>query len=321
MYGVLDQYQKEGYQSLMKIARRHGGAFLCDGVGLGKTFIGLMVIERLILHEGKRVALFVPKTGRVDVWERAIRDYLPHIGGVRGGDFSSLVVFNHTDLGRGGDFPYRFERIKELADAIVIDEAHHFRNLGRRGEQKRSANPRAYYQLSDLVEGPRGNKELFLLTATPINNSLHDFRHMAELFTPRARRFPGPILAYIHCAATSSAWKRSCSGRSDGPEETTSQLTMFEADKLLTTDTVFRELVVQRSRAYVRQSQLQQGGNVATFPERKPPQVAEYSVKKTYGNSARTRRSRLPQGKAALRAGHLLSLGLLRGRRQDRRSP
>ena len=84
MYSVLDQYQKEGYQSLMQIARRHGGAFLCDGVGLGKTFVGLMVIERLILHEGKRVALFVPKTGRVDVWERAIKEYLPHIGGIRG---------------------------------------------------------------------------------------------------------------------------------------------------------------------------------------------------------------------------------------------
>jgi hypothetical protein len=49
MYPVLDQYQKEGYQSLMQIARRFGGAFLCDGVGLGKTFIGLMLIERLVM--------------------------------------------------------------------------------------------------------------------------------------------------------------------------------------------------------------------------------------------------------------------------------
>ena len=31
---------------------------------------------------------------------------LPHVGGVRAGDFSSLVVFNHSALGRAGDFPY-----------------------------------------------------------------------------------------------------------------------------------------------------------------------------------------------------------------------
>jgi hypothetical protein len=29
--------------ALMKIALQHGGAFLCDGVGLGKTFVGLML--------------------------------------------------------------------------------------------------------------------------------------------------------------------------------------------------------------------------------------------------------------------------------------
>ena len=56
--------------------------FLCDGVGLGKTFVGLMLIERLILHEGKRVVLFAPKAAKEAVWEPHLRDWLPHIGGV-----------------------------------------------------------------------------------------------------------------------------------------------------------------------------------------------------------------------------------------------
>lgn len=47
MFPRIDRYQKEAYWALMKIARQHGGAFLCDGVGLGKTFVGLMLIERL----------------------------------------------------------------------------------------------------------------------------------------------------------------------------------------------------------------------------------------------------------------------------------
>jgi phosphatidylserine/phosphatidylglycerophosphate/cardiolipin synthase-like enzyme len=64
MFPRIDRYQKEAYWALMKIARQHGGAFLCDGVGLGKTFVGLMLIERLVLHEGKRVVLFAPKAAK-----------------------------------------------------------------------------------------------------------------------------------------------------------------------------------------------------------------------------------------------------------------
>ena len=43
------------------IADKYRGAFLCDGVGLGKTFIGMMVIEYSIERQRKRVALLVPK--------------------------------------------------------------------------------------------------------------------------------------------------------------------------------------------------------------------------------------------------------------------
>ena len=136
MFGHLDRYQQEAYWSLMKIARQHGGAFLCDGVGLGKTFAGLMLIERLVLHENKRVVLFAPKAAREGVWEPHLHRWLPHIGGMGGGaDFSSLSVFSHTDLGRGGEFPERFRRITDLADAVIIDEAHHFRNRGSRGDR------------------------------------------------------------------------------------------------------------------------------------------------------------------------------------------
>ena len=70
VYPVLDEYQKEGYHSLLKIGRQHNGAFLCDGVGLGKTFVGLMLIERLVMREKKRVVLLVPKSARVGRRER-----------------------------------------------------------------------------------------------------------------------------------------------------------------------------------------------------------------------------------------------------------
>jgi superfamily II DNA or RNA helicase len=297
MYPVLDHYQKEGYHALMDIAKQFGGAFLCDGVGLGKTFIGLMAIERLVIHDHKRVALFVPKTARVDVWERELRKRLGHVGGTGAGVLSSLAVFNHTDLGlpRHED---DFQRVKELADVIIIDEAHHFRNPGRTGED--GGGPSRYRQLLDLVEAPRGKKDVILLTATPVNNSLHDFRHMAELFMGR-KDDGAPDDNYfsqklgIHSLRRHFVDMERELSRPRGMGATAAEVTaetpvvppletnIVEAEKVLVGDRVFRELVVQRSRAYVKRSQEQQGGRVAIFPVREDPKVAAYSVKRTYG--------------------------------------
>lgn len=294
MYPVLDHYQKEGYHALMEIARQFGGAFLCDGVGLGKTFIGLMAIERLVIHEGKRVALFVPKTARVDVWERELRKRLAHVGGIGAGVFSGLVVFNHTDLGLR-KYEDDFQRVKELADVIVVDEAHHFRNPGKTGED--GGAPSRYRQLFDIVEGPRGKKEVFLLTATPVNNSLHDFRHMAELFMGRNEDgAPNDNYFAQNLGIHSLRWHfvemerdllrpRTAAAltASGTPVPQATETNLVEAEKLLSADRVFKELVVQRSRAYVKKSQEQQGGRVAIFPVREDPKVATYSVKRTYG--------------------------------------
>ena len=153
MFPQLDRYQKEAYWALMKIARQHGGAFLCDGVGLGKTFVGLMLIERLVLHEGKRVVLFAPKATKEGVWEPHLRDWLPHIGGVGGSaDFSNLAVFSHTDLGREGRLPGALPAHRGAGRRRVIDEAHHFRNPGSAATQDDEREPSRYYQLFDLLD-------------------------------------------------------------------------------------------------------------------------------------------------------------------------
>ena len=284
IYPILDGYQKQGYRALMKIARDNTGAFLCDAVGLGKTYIGLMIIERLIVHEGKSVALFAPKTARIDVWEPLLERYMPQVGA--GGALSNLAVFSHTDLGRGGRYESDFQRVKAMADAIVIDEAHHFRNVGTTGTEKRG--PSRYWQLFDLVEGPRGRKEMFFLTATPVNNRLDDFRHMAELFTQRDDAYfaklgihslRGHFVSMEHGLERMMAEREGTSQADLFPTETN----MADADDLLRTDTIFRELVVQRSRRYVIESQEQEGAASTSFPQRQSPKVAAYSVKKTYG--------------------------------------
>lgn len=279
MFPRIDRYQKEAYWALMKIARRHGGAFLCDGVGLGKTFVGLMLIERLVLHEGKRVVLFAPKATKEAVWEPHLREWLPHIGG--GADFSNLAVFSHTDLGRKGEFPERFARISELADVVVIDEAHHFRNPGRRGTAGEGEPPR-YYQLFDLLDAAVRPKTLFMLTATPINHRLADFRHMTELFTRRDEAYFARTLGVNSLRAHFNQMEKDLR-KAVGYDVTDVTEHLAEAQDLLASDQIFQQLVVQRSRAYARESQIRETGKAAAFPDRKAPRVAEYSIRKTYG--------------------------------------
>jgi len=283
MYHRIDRYQKEAYWALMKIARQHGGAFLCDGVGLGKTFVGLMLIERLVRHERKNVVLFAPKAAKEGVWEPHLREWLPHIGGVGGGaDFSSLAVFSHTDLGRKGDFPDRFRRIAEHADVVIIDEAHHFRNPGKKGKEDADAEPSRYYKLYDLLDDAKRRKTVFMLTATPINNRLSDFRHMAELFTRRREDYFGRTLGVNNLRAHFNNLEKSLRA-AVGHEVADVSGHMAEVQEFLASDEVFRHLVVQRSRAYARESQIRETGKAAAFPDRKAPQVAEYSIRKTYG--------------------------------------
>ncbi len=281
MFPKLDRYQQEAYWALVNIARQHAGAFLCDGVGLGKTYVGLMLIERLVLHENKRVVLFAPKSVKDSVWEPELKRHLPHIGGVDGSaDFTNLSVFSHTDLTRALEYPERFERITELADAVVIDEAHHFRNIGKRGDPGDPFQRSRYYRLYDLIGGER-HKRVFMLTATPINNSLNDFRHMVELFSRGDDACFSRTLGVTSLIGRLNTITKTLKRRLG--DDVSEAEVAEEATELLAGDNLFKGLVVQRSRAYARASQIQETGEAAAFPQREDPKIADYSIRKSYG--------------------------------------
>jgi len=280
MYKILATYQRQGYHGLLKRARKYGGAFLCDGVGLGKTYIGLMAIERLVLKEKKGVVLFVPKAAREAVWESKINKHLPEI--LDG--FLPFRIYNHTDLLRKNKTIRRgLAQMKQQADVVMIDEAHHFRNTGIRGEEEDDRRSR-YWEMFDICEG----KQVFLLTATPINNKLPDLQHMTELFSRRETDYfkmaplgihslPGHIRK-LEKAIEKAALEGKTLDADDGDYDTD----LAEAKEVLRDDSLFQELVVQRSRAYVKQSLTEEDGQTL-FPEPAAPKVVEYSVKQTYG--------------------------------------
>jgi len=296
VYPILDQYQKDGYRALMKIAKSHGGALLCDGVGLGKTYIGLMVIERL-LHDRKKVALFVPKSARGPVWEDDLRRYLPD----QSGDFSNLATYNHTDLLREGIYQERMDRIARVVDAIVIDEAHHFRNQAAARSRR----------LFEMAEG----KQVFLLTATPINNKLPDLQHLIELFSRKeGDHFKEAPLGIHSLSGHFRKMEKALEKVIDGNPYDAGGITLKEAEEVLAKDDLFRALVVQRSRAYVRESQKQHRGREILFPERKAPKVVAYSLTKTYGSLLDCIEKAMSRNRPLLRLGVYYPLAYYRGK-------
>ena len=280
VYKFLSIYQREAYYNLLKIAERYNGAFLCDGVGLGKTFVGMMLLERLISYERQRVVLLVPKGARTPVWEQEIKTYLPNF---INNPFISFRIYNHTDLLRGEsksaerDFKAEFELIKNDADVFIIDEGHHFR----------THTSSRYKKLFDVIGG---NKKVFLLTATPINNDIDDFRREIELFTLRnEKHFDTAPLNIHNLRGYFSVLKKQLRKNLNIKDPLIEPgYTSEETREILSSDKLFSEIVVQRSRSYVKKSveqEIEKGGQrrAVIFPERSEPQVAKYSLEKIYG--------------------------------------
>ena len=265
VYRGLSQYQRDGYNSLVEIANKYSGAFLCDGVGLGKTYVGLMLVERFVKKERKNVVLIVPAAARVSVWETTIRKYIPEI--LEG--FFPFKIINHTDLLLEKN-ENLMRQIAEQGEIVIIDEAHHFRN--------RSSN--RYRKLFEMMEAG-SQKQMFMLTATPINNSFLDLQHLIELFTHRQDDYFSGAPLGIH----------SLSGHFKKMEAKLTAMTGTSiSDSVEVSEDIFRgdmlvnELVVQRSRAYVKKSLSNEEGAKVLFSVRQAPIVANYSLRKSYGS-------------------------------------
>lgn len=265
IYKGLSQYQRDGYNSLIQIADKYSGAFLCDGVGLGKTYVGMMLIERFVKKERKNVVLIVPASARVSVWEVTIKRLIPEI--LEG--FYPFKIINHTDLLLDKN-QNLMNQIAEQAEIIIMDEAHHFRN--------RSSN--RYRKLFDMM-GTGAKKKMFMLTATPINNSFLDLQHLIELFTHRQEDYFASAPLGIH--SLSGHFKK-MEKQLDQATGSTVNDTLDISGGIIKADKLVNELVVQRSRSYVKRSLQAEGGTSVLFSKREAPTVANYSLEKSYGN-------------------------------------
>ena len=161
----LTRFQREGYERARRILERYGGVLYADGVGMGKTEIGVRFIREYTQELGQHALVISPAQLRDEMWERRLAaENLPG------------QVVSYQELAQDMQLTEREGRRrvltvdKDVYRLIVIDEAHAYRNLGN-----------TWYAALDRLMGG-APKKLVMLTATPVNNSLWDLHNLFLLF-------------------------------------------------------------------------------------------------------------------------------------------
>lgn len=261
---LLDPHQVHAYQQALKILEREPGVMVCDGVGLGKSFVALALMEHW-LSEGSRVLLVAPKAILKSSWEGYLRRYLSKYS--RG--FSNIHAKPMTWFGFDGQGDEEeIELLKEYAeqaDVVIIDESHNFRN---------SAAKRYENLYKVVAPNSRGRKKIVLLTATPVNTSYEDLAVQFQILT----HDDGVISGIPRVQLTAHARKRDAELRK--AKLPTDQDTLFDyssivADKLL--GTALEAVAIQRSRRTCREL-AEAAGKRLRFPKREDPIEVHYAL-------------------------------------------
>jgi superfamily II DNA or RNA helicase len=151
------KYQEHAVINAKRIVNEHGGVFISDVVGLGKTFMGTMLCQEL---GGTTLVIAPPHLISEDnpgSWNNAFKDF-----GFRAKDFICVSkgiidqISNKIDLSK--------------IQNVLIDEAHNYR----------TEDTVTYTHLSSICK----NKKVILITATPYNNSPKDLLAQIKLFQP-----------------------------------------------------------------------------------------------------------------------------------------
>jgi superfamily II DNA or RNA helicase len=168
-------YQRLGAAWLWHLQSSGLGGILADEMGLGKTVQALALLSAAKGRGAAAPSLVVCPASLVENWRREASRFAPqlraaiHHGACRlaeAGAFAGwdLVITSYGTLTRDRDLfsAVRFE-------CVIGDEAQHLKN-------RRSQNAQA---LRSLNAGGR-----FLLTGTPVENSLDDLRSLFEFILP-----------------------------------------------------------------------------------------------------------------------------------------
>ena len=141
-------YQRQAAQRILAQLLDYDGAMLCDGVGLGKTYVATTLMvhfandwrERFkknpddLIYDPFRITILAPNSV-VSTWRR---EALPPLGAF-GVPLATIRVISHTKLSRVTAVSEVLARPKRnelsdlehllLSDLVIVDEAHNFRSI------------------------------------------------------------------------------------------------------------------------------------------------------------------------------------------------
>ena len=172
---ILRSYQRIGVAWLWHLYRHELGGILADEMGLGKTLQALALIECIRTTESKQPALVVCPASLVENWQRETARFTPglrvlkHHGPKRAKEpvpleNADLVITSYGTLRQDA------ELLTALEWSVVVgDEAQHIKN-------RRSQNARTLTRLRSAGR--------FLLTGTPVENSLDDLISLFAFLMP-----------------------------------------------------------------------------------------------------------------------------------------
>lgn len=161
----LTQFQRDGLYRAIEYLHRNNGVLIADGVGLGKTWLAGELIRQAREDRRQRVLLIAPAALRDGPWEQFLREH--DLKDVQCVSFQELAA--DPRVGGTGNRVLWYD--PDDYAMIVIDEAHAYRNP----DTDRAAT------LRRLLAGSPP-KQVVLLTATPVNNSLWDLYNLIAYF-------------------------------------------------------------------------------------------------------------------------------------------
>lgn len=165
--GVLDlQYQRDAALQGYRMLRRTHGFYLADVVGLGKTLVAMLVIQRFIFENGahSHVLVVTPPAAKAQ-WERTAEEFKIKK--------RQITIVTNGSLSK-------VENDCENIDLVVVDEAHGFRSK----ETVKFEALQKICKTHRAVPGriPDARKFVMLLSATPLNNRPGDLHAQIALF-------------------------------------------------------------------------------------------------------------------------------------------